>query len=387
MGYKYLKLLLFSFIIGVCIVSFDSFFIRDGLSETLSPELFFAVLVVCQLIYLPLFEQFRSVFERIFYSKGTEITKKINSLSLKLNTISKFSELISVTDGIFNQSLNYSQPLIYLFYEDYGFVNSVYSHKGTVLSETELTDFSKELQLYSTEELPADIRNVIDCSHYTEFAVLQTDNICVGIAFIPITLSKYLHIDALNTALKRFLQKFSDLSIKTHLFDELHLQLVENKLLTAIGAQLTSSLELKEVLTTILDGLKQLIHYDAVGIFLNGTTKSSEKLITKGYNEDALREFEKKNAEGIIHWVYQNNKPVVVPDVSQNNYYYRVRENTQSQITVPLTYKGSVLGTFTLESDKLNQYTEKSLQLLLPFAEQASIAITMRSFIKMPNKK
>ena len=168
----------------------------------------------------------------------------------------------------------------------------------------------------------------------------------------------------------------ADLTIKTKLFDKLNLNLIENKLLIEIGNQLTSSLELKTVLTTILDGIKQLVDYDAVGIFVNNENSGvPEHLINHGYDDYILIEYEKKHQDGIINWVFKNREAVVVPDVTKNQYYYEVRKETKSQVSVPLIYKEQIFGTFTLESDHLNEYSEKSLSTLLKFSKQASIAI------------
>lgn len=389
MNHKYTKQLLFSLIIGSCLLFFDYTILKNGLSTTISPEYFFGILVLAQIIYLPLFEKFKFIFEKFFYKTGNYYNSVINDLSFKLNTISKFESLLFSIDDIFNEYLGDAQPLIFLLGKEARFLNTsiksvkinhTINNSSRIMKEDHFADISS----YSVEL--KDFSDLFEAHNLTQFYLLKTENKLIGIAFIPKQFAKHLHIDRFNTTFSRFLQKVADLSVKTKLFDQLNLQLLENKLITEVTTKLTKSLDLQDVLKTIIDGLKQIIDYDAIGIFLNEDDRLRQ-LISKGYDKEIISKMDSEKKEGIINWSFQNEEPVVVPDVSKNEYYYEVRKETKSQITIPLINKTTCLGTFALESNTLNHFTDESVKLLLPFAKQASIAIMNARLFNIAQQK
>lgn len=154
------------------------------------------------------------------------------------------------------------------------------------------------------------------------------------------------------------------------------------RMLLDITKKISRSLDVDEVLALVMDTLGSLIHYDAAGIYLVDQSKSPENpyifksKAIRGYKVPfALVEPRIKLGEGFIGHVAQTGKPVISPDVSKDSRYFHAREQTRSEIAVPIISNEHVIGVFDLESDALNAYDDNDLQLLMLLASQVAIII------------
>lgn len=91
---------------------------------------------------------------------------------------------------------------------------------------------------------------------------------------------------------------------------------------------------------------------------------------------------------GIVGWVARTGKPALIPDVREVEDYLAVRPETRSQLTVPIRWRGEVIGVLNLESSSLNAYDEEDLQLAEMLADQAAAAIgTTRLYNEIREKR
>ena len=183
MNHKYTKQLLFSLIIGLIILFFDHTLLKNDLSSTISLEYFFGLIVFSQIIYLPLFEKFKDLFEKSFYKTGNYYNSVINDLSFKLNTISKFDSLLHSIDDIFNKNLGEAQPLIYLRGKESKFINSAIQNV-TINTEIDQStrlmknDHFADISNYKNEL--RDFSGTIEKHSITQFYLLKTQNkLCI----------------------------------------------------------------------------------------------------------------------------------------------------------------------------------------------------------------
>jgi len=65
----------------------------------------------------------------------------------------------------------------------------------------------------------------------------------------------------------------------------------------------------------------------------------------------------------------------VVPDVSKDPRYIPTNPETRSEMTVPLIYRGRVIGVIDLESPQLNYFNDEHMRILSTLAPQIAIAI------------
>ncbi|NOY88860.1 MAG: SpoIIE family protein phosphatase [FCB group bacterium] len=151
---------------------------------------------------------------------------------------------------------------------------------------------------------------------------------------------------------------------------------LEKNLLYEIGKKLSSSLSLDEVLKEIIHSLKQVIDFTAGGVFIiNQDKQDIESLYTIGYESCTEADINLKVGQGLVGYVVKTGQPIIVPDVSLNEHYYHLKENTKSEMVVPIELDGHIIGAFNVESDKPKAYGNNDLSLMTTFASQAAISI------------
>lgn len=151
---------------------------------------------------------------------------------------------------------------------------------------------------------------------------------------------------------------------------------LEKNLLYEIGKKLSSSLELEDLLTETLELLKQVVQYDAGGVFLIDSHDATiESIATIGYNREEDDRLQLKIGQGLIGTVATTGEAVIVPDVLKDPRYVNANDKSRSEIVVPIRLDNRVIGVFNLESELLNAYTKHDLDLLEAFASQAAVSI------------
>jgi sigma-B regulation protein RsbU (phosphoserine phosphatase) len=162
----------------------------------------------------------------------------------------------------------------------------------------------------------------------------------------------------------------------SQLYQRVRKELRERMALCEVGRIITSSLDLEEVLSLIIDALNHVVPYDAAGIFLiDAQTQEIEDATLRGYDAAMSSKLPLKVGEGVMGWAAKKGQVVIVPDVSEDPHYVKARPQTRSEVAAPLKSGDEVIGVFNLESDELNAYDEDDLDLLTAFASQAAVAI------------
>jgi len=198
----------------------------------------------------------------------------------------------------------------------------------------------------------------------------------LGFLLFDRSLNYYLYFPELKKLLLRVLRKTADMLQNTRLYSEVKRKSLQNRLLLEIGKKISASLNLEELLETIIDSIQQLVSYDAGGIFLvDRKRKILRRKVTRGYDRKLLDQIPIKINQGIAGEVIRKKKPIIINDVSKSRNYYSLRKTTRSQLTLPLIARKDVIGILVLESDNLNHFTPDDLELLMTFASQAVIAI------------
>ena len=161
-----------------------------------------------------------------------------------------------------------------------------------------------------------------------------------------------------------------------NLYRESQRELLEKNLLIEIGAKLSSTLSLNELLKIIVDSLQKVIEFESGGVFiLNSEHLEIESLYTVGYDDCSEEQIHVKYGQGLVGHVADTGKPIIVPDVTLNENYIDMHCNTKSEMLVPLKVDDRIIGVFNIESVRLNAYDQKDLDLMTAFASQAAISI------------
>jgi sigma-B regulation protein RsbU (phosphoserine phosphatase) len=166
------------------------------------------------------------------------------------------------------------------------------------------------------------------------------------------------------------------------LFREVERERQENETLMDISMKLSSSTAVDGVLHTILDSLRQVVSFDAAGIFvydrdigqieidmLVGYEGAARQMIHQKFQEGV------KLGQGIIGTVIQTGEPIYVPDARTDARYIAGRHGTLSELAVPILVRGEVVGALNLESDTVDSFSQRDLRSLTTFANHAGVAL------------
>ncbi len=95
-----------------------------------------------------------------------------------------------------------------------------------------------------------------------------------------------------------------------------------------------------------------------------------------GFDPDPAREDPMlRSGKGIIGHVIRTGESVIAPDVRIDPRYIAGRTPTQSELAVPISSGGRVIGALNLESDRLGAFSPEDAQVLASFATAAAIVI------------
>lgn len=146
--------------------------------------------------------------------------------------------------------------------------------------------------------------------------------------------------------------------------------------LNEISREITSILDLDDLLERIGQLLKRVIDYQMFTILLwNERTQQFEHRFSSRYGERIKRDRTVALGEGIIGSAAQTRESILSPDVRKDQRYLAVNPETRSELAVPLIYKGQVIGVIDLEHTRVNYYNDDHQRTLSTLAAQVAISI------------
>src|SRR5262249_30380696 len=147
-------------------------------------------------------------------------------------------------------------------------------------------------------------------------------------------------------------------------------------LLYEISLDMGSTLEIDELVKKIADGVKSRINYHIFSIFLlderDGLLKP--KFIIRS-NEQEYRKLELPPGTGLVGTAAQLNEALRIGDVTKDPRYLNIHSETLSELVVPLTSKGKVVGVLSLESTERNYFTDSHQRFLMTLASRVASAL------------
>jgi sigma-B regulation protein RsbU (phosphoserine phosphatase) len=147
-------------------------------------------------------------------------------------------------------------------------------------------------------------------------------------------------------------------------------------LLNEIARELTSILNVDELLKRIAELLRRLIDYQMFSILL--LDAAGEKLqhrFSQRFQESIQLKHEIPLGKGVIGYAAQHKQAVLVPDVSKDPRYIQGNPETHSELAVPLIYKDKVIGVLDLEHTRRGFFTDDHKRTVTTLAAQVAIAI------------
>jgi len=149
-----------------------------------------------------------------------------------------------------------------------------------------------------------------------------------------------------------------------------------------LGKALTSSLQLDQVLRTIMEKINEVLRPDTWSLLLMDPEKRELYFqIATGKGADALKDVRIKLGQGVAGWVAQTGEIVVVPDTSQDSRFFaqvdqRTAMETRSIVAVPVRFRDQCLGVIELINCIGSEgFSQRDMAFLEALADYAAIAI------------
>ena len=156
-----------------------------------------------------------------------------------------------------------------------------------------------------------------------------------------------------------------------------------------LGKALTSSLQLDQVLRTIMEKIDEFLRPDNWSLLLLDEAKQELYFeLAVGKASQALKDVRVKMGQGIAGWVAQHGEVVIVPDTSKDTRFFgkvdeKTKMETRSIVAVPVKFRDTCLGVIELINCVGPEgFDPKDLKLLEALSDFAAIALENARHVK-----
>lgn len=160
-------------------------------------------------------------------------------------------------------------------------------------------------------------------------------------------------------------------------------KLANSKIIQALGKiseAITSDLYAEDVLKLIVAVTAEVMGSNISSLLL--LDKNTNELVvkaTQSISEAYNKKPNTKLGEGIAGRVAKEGKPITVLDVRKDDRYMSreiaIKENLCSLLSVPLIFKGKIIGVLNCYTAKPHRFTKNEIDVLKSIANQAAIVI------------
>ena len=160
------------------------------------------------------------------------------------------------------------------------------------------------------------------------------------------------------------------------LFEKVKAQADTLLLLTEVGRETSSILDVEELLRRAAEQTKRVIDYQILSIMLyDEDQKVFLHRVDVKHGQRVQGKLRVAASEGIVGAAATLKEPVLVPDVTVDPRYVMVNPETRSELAIPMMHQGRVVGVLDLESPQPNYFTEDHVQTLSILAANLAVAL------------
>jgi putative methionine-R-sulfoxide reductase with GAF domain len=129
--------------------------------------------------------------------------------------------------------------------------------------------------------------------------------------------------------------------------------------LFALGREVTSVLDLDELLQRIPELIARLTKFQAFAVYLLDPKRNELTIAySVGYPEEVARTLRVNVGVGLVGAAVAEGQPLLVNDVHKDPRYFEAVPGSNAELVVPLRRKGRVIGALNLLSDTVGQFTD-----------------------------
>lgn len=381
------------------------FFLLESIARLFFPAINLFVVFAGTLTVIIIFQaeitaSLQNIVSRVFYPRFDEFNREVTRFRQQLTSILESDQLQKTVNQFFHIIFR-DMSFAYYVYSETAFELYLSSAKASRLpalleppeNTPDLRLFDNAVRYFSLENAFTrfpDSRSLIEpfLEKYEYIIPLASYKGIIGLLLLGRAAGRFLRFPDSSGLFLGTMRKMADVIENVKIHTEVKRASLESELLLESARKMTASLNLKEVLNSIMDSLIRLVAYDAGGIFLvDHKSRRLQSMVTRGYDRDLLEKMQPKIYQGISGQVIRTKKAIIHPDVRRDKNYYRVRPQTRSQITVPIFAGEQVIGVFVLENDHINHFTPADLSLMTSFSSLAGIAINNAKLFEDSLKK
>jgi sigma-B regulation protein RsbU (phosphoserine phosphatase) len=215
--------------------------------------------------------------------------------------------------------------------------------------------------------------NAIDTVR-SELAVpLMFRGTCIGVLDIQSRQPDYFTKDQ-QTILTLLASRLAIAIENARLFQKERAQGETLMVLTEVSREISSILDVEELLRRAAELVKRVIDYQILSIMLYDEAQHVFRhRVDVKHGQRVQGKLRVAASEGIVGAAATLREPVIVPDVTADPRYLMVNPETRSELAIPMMHKNRVIGVLDLESPQLNYFTDEHVQTLTILAANLAV--------------
>jgi phosphoserine phosphatase RsbU/P len=143
-----------------------------------------------------------------------------------------------------------------------------------------------------------------------------------------------------------------------------------------LGREVTSVLDLEELLAKIPQLIARLTRFNAFSVYLLDEARQELRIAyAVGYPDGVTATQRLRVGQGVVGAAAEEGRPILVNDIRLEPRYQGPLRNMLSQLAVPMRRKGKVIGALNLLSERTGAFTSQDEALLRQFAAHVAVAI------------
>ena len=146
--------------------------------------------------------------------------------------------------------------------------------------------------------------------------------------------------------------------------------------LLEVSAATALTLDLDQLLANVAEIIQRVLPYDLFAILLYHEKRQILTIrYAVGHREEVVAHLSIALGEGVTGTAASRREPVLVGDVRNDPRYLNTVDAARTELAVPMTARGKLVGVIDLQSTRVNAYSEYDRALLRLIAARVSIAI------------
>lgn len=182
-------------------------------------------------------------------------------------------------------------------------------------------------------------------------------------------------IELLRTFANQAAQAIQNAHLYAGTYAALETRIEQLSALATIGREIIATMDLPTISSLILrHAMEATCATTGVILLFNEKRDGLILCAQQGYPEGAFASMDTLN-QGLTGRVLQSGRALIIEDVQQETDYVPLAAATRSQLSVPVTWRGEIIGVITLESDQRAGFKVEEGNFISQLANQMVIAV------------